>query len=45
VRGPFAESDESEILVATTHESVLTLPERLNTVPERVRILPVAVVR
>lgn len=45
VRGPFAESDEREILVATTHERVFRLPERLNTVPETERIFPVAVAR
>ncbi len=45
MRGPFAERDVREILLATTQESVFRLPERLNTVPESERIFPVAVAR
>ncbi len=50
--GQLAESDVRPILVATTHERVVrllervfTLPERLKMVHERERICPVAVVR
>jgi len=50
VTGPFAERDVREILVATTHERVFTVvervftePERLNTVHERERKLVASV--